>query len=508
MDKYTMTDTQSSLSPDNIDPRWIPGKEGFWEVVIGLEVHAQVISNAKLFSGASTDFGADPNAQVSLVDAGFPGMLPVINQKCVEQAIKTGLGLNAKINLTSLFDRKNYFYADLPQGYQISQFETPIVGEGYLDIELEDGTEHRIGIERLHLEQDAGKSIHDQHPSKSYIDLNRSGVALMEIVSKPDMRCIEEAQAYVKKLRALVRCLGTCDGNMEQGSMRADVNISLRRPGDKLGTRAEIKNVNSIRFMGQAIAYEIDRQRDLLEHGQAVVQETRLFDPVKGITRSMRSKEDAQDYRYFPDPDLPPLVFSQELVDRLKSELPELPDEKKKRYMADFDMGAYDASIITSSMRTSAYFEDALTHLKRKDPAHVKILVNWLTGELFGLLKKENTELKDSKITPIMLAELVDVIADDVISGKIAKTLFPEMWETGDMPRTLIAKHGLEQVSDDGAIKAVIKRILSANQDKVAEYKSGKEKMFGFFVGQVMKEMQGKGNPKTINTLLRDLLES
>ncbi len=505
LDTATASNTTSS---GDTDSRWIKGKTGFWEVVIGLEVHAQVVSNAKLFSGASTDFGADPNAQVSLVDAGFPGMLPVINKFCVEQAIKTGLGLNAQINLHSLFDRKNYFYADLPQGYQISQFETPIVGEGHLDIELEDGTERLIGIERLHLEQDAGKSIHDQHPSKSYIDLNRSGVALMEIVSKPDMRSIEEAQAYVKKLRALVRCLGTCDGNMEQGSMRADVNISLRRPGDELGIRAEIKNVNSIRFMGQAIAYEIDRQMDLLEHGESVAQETRLFDPVKGITRSMRSKEDAHDYRYFPDPDLPPLVFSQDLVDRIKSELPELPDEKKKRFMSAYDMNSYDASVITSSMATSAYFEEALSHLQHKDPAHVKILVNWLTGELFGLLNKEGVELKNSPITPVMLAELVDVIADDVISGKIAKQIFPDMWSSGDMPRVIITKKGLEQVSDDGAIKEIIDRILAANEDKVAEYKGGKDKMFGFFVGQVMKEMQGKGNPKTINKLLRDVLDN
>ena len=505
--------TESKLSETNVaensgqDSRWIPGKEGFWEVVIGLEVHAQVVSKAKLFSGASTDFGADPNAQVSLVDAGFPGMLPVVNKYCVEQAIKTGLGLNAQINLKSLFDRKNYFYADLPQGYQISQFETPIVGEGHLDIELEDGTERRIGIERLHLEQDAGKSIHDQHPSKSYIDLNRSGVALMEIVSKPDMRSIEEAQAYVKKLRALVRCLGTCDGNMEQGSMRADVNISLRRPGGELGTRAEIKNVNSIRFMGQAIAYEIDRQRDLLEHGEEVVQETRLFDPVKGVTRSMRSKEDAHDYRYFPDPDLPPLVVSQDLVDRIKANLPELPDEKKKRFMADYDLGSYDASVITSSMQTSAYFEAALAALSDKSPANVKILVNWLTGELFGLLNKEDVELKDSKITPEMLAELVDVIAEDVISGKIAKQIFPDMWESGEMPRVIIAQKGLEQVSDDGAIQEIVNRILDANQDKVEQYRGGKDKLFGFFVGQVMKEMQGKGNPKAINKILRDALD-
>ena len=490
------------------DPRWVEGKDGYWEVVIGLEVHAQVISKAKLFSGASTDFGADPNAQVSLVDAGFPGMLPVVNAFCVEQAIKTGLGLNAVINKKSLFDRKNYFYADLPQGYQISQFETPIVGEGYVDIELEDGTERRIGIERLHLEQDAGKSIHDQHPSKTYIDLNRSGVALMEIVSKPDIRSIEEAQAYVKKLRALVRCLGTCDGNMEQGSMRADVNVSLHRPGTPFGTRAEIKNVNSIRFMGQAIAYEISRQRDLLENGEEVVQETRLFDPIKGVTRSMRSKEDAHDYRYFPDPDLPPLVVSDDLINRLRSELPELPDEKKKRFIADFGLNSYDASVITSSQQNSDYFESAIASLTHKKPETIKMLVNWFTGELFGLLNKENVEVNQSPITPTMLAELVDVIAEDVISGKIAKQIFPDMWETGKMPRTLIAEKGLEQVSDDGAIKAIIDDILLKNSDKVAEYKSGKDKLFGFFVGQVMKAMQGKGNPKTINEILRNALDN
>lgn len=488
------------------DPRWIESETGPWEVVIGLEVHAQVVSNSKLFSAASTDFGADPNAQVSFVDAGFPGMLPVINEQCVEQAIKTGLGLNAQINLRSLFDRKNYFYADLPQGYQISQFKTPIVGEGHLDIELEGGIERRIGIERLHLEQDAGKSVHDQHPSKSYIDLNRSGVALMEIVSKPDMRSIEEAQAYVKKLRALLRCLGTCDGNMEQGSMRADVNISLRRPGGPLGTRAEIKNVNSVRFMGQAIAYEIDRQMEILENGGEIVQETRLFDPVKGVTRSMRSKEDAHDYRYFPDPDLPPLVFSQSLVDRIRASLPELPDAKKKRFMTSFALSSYDADVLTADEESAAYFEAAQQALKSQDEKTIKTLANWMIVELFAVLNKEGVALEASKISPLHLAQLVDLIAADTISGKIAKQIFPDMWETGQEPAVIVKAKGLEQVSDDGAIEVIIDQIMAANEDKVADYRSGKDKLFGFFVGQVMKEMQGKGNPKAINDLLKKKL--
>ena len=489
------------------DPRWIQSETGPWELVIGLEIHAQIISKAKLFSGASTDFGADPNAQVSFVDSGFPGMLPVINKVCVEQAVRTGLGLNAKINLKSLFDRKNYFYADLPQGYQISQFETPIVGKGHLDIELEGGIERRIGIERLHLEQDAGKSVHDQHPTKSYIDLNRSGVALMEIVSDPDIRSIEEAQAYVKKMRALVRCLGTCDGNMEQGSMRADVNISLRRPGAELGTRAEIKNVNSIRFMGQAIAYEISRQMEILEDGGSIVQETRLFDPVKGVTRSMRSKEDAHDYRYFPDPDLPPLVIEQALVDRIRESMPELPDEKKKRFMAAYDLSSYDAAVLTADMDTSSYFETAIEALKNKEPKVVKILSNWLSGELFGLLNKESASIAESKISAVHLAEMVDLIAADTISGKIAKQIFPDMWETGESPAAIVKDKGLEQVSDDGAIEAIINEIIANNGDKVEQYKSGKDKLFGFFVGQVMKAMQGKGNPKAINDILKDKLK-
>lgn len=500
------SDTMSNDLVKN-DPRLLKGKTGHWELVIGLEIHAQVTSKAKLFSGASTDFGADPNTQVSFVDAGFPGMLPVINTLCVEQAVKTGLGLNAHINLKSLFDRKNYFYADLPQGYQISQFETPIVGRGHLMIELEDGIERRIGIERLHLEQDAGKSIHDQHPSKTYIDLNRSGVALMEVVSDPDMHSIEEVQAYVKKMRALLRCLGTCDGNMEQGSMRADVNISLRRPGDELGTRAEIKNVNSIRYMGQAIAYEISRQMEILENGGSVKQETRLFDPSKGMTRAMRSKENAHDYRYFPDPDLPPLVISQALVDRIAASLPELPDAKKKRFMADYGLNAYDAAVLTAGGDISSYFETALSALKNKEKKTVKTLSNWLSVELFGVLNKEGMSLKESKISAQNLAGMVDLIAADTISGKIAKQIFPDMWETGQSAAALVKEKGLEQVSDDGAIQGIVDEIIAANGDKVAEYKSGKDKLFGFFVGQVMKAMQGKGNPKAVNEILKATLK-
>lgn len=482
------------------------GRTGDWEVVIGLEVHAQVVSEAKLFSGSSTAFGGDPNSHVSLVDAAFPGMLPVLNEYCVEQAVKTGLGLDAEINLHSIFDRKNYFYADLPQGYQISQFQRPIVGEGYLDIETENNGTIRVGIERLHLEQDAGKSMHDQHPSKSYIDLNRSGVALMEIVSKPDMRSAEEAQAYMRKLRALLRCLGTCDGNMEQGSMRADINVSLRRPGEPLGRRAEIKNVNSVRFMGQAIQYEIERQMEILEDGGEIDQETRLFDASKGVTRSMRSKEDAHDYRYFPDPDLPPLIISQDLVDRLRSTLPELPDQKKDRFMRELGLSSYDSSVLISEGEKAAFFESSLEHLDPKNEKSSKLLANWLIGEFFGALNKDNLLIVDSKVTPEDLAKLVNLISAGTISGKIAKEVFADMWVTGQNPYQIVKDKGLEQVSDDGAILIMIDEVLSTNQDKVNEYKSGKEKLFGFFVGQVMKKMQGKGNPGLINKLLKEKL--
>jgi aspartyl-tRNA(Asn)/glutamyl-tRNA(Gln) amidotransferase subunit B len=499
----------SPITPGQ-DKRWAQGATGPWEVIIGLEVHAQITSKAKLFSGASTEFGAEPNTQVSFIDAGFPGMLPVINGYCVEQAIKTGLGLNAAIHLHSVFDRKNYFYPDLPQGYQISQFHYPIVGQGYLDIETPDGEKRRIGITRLHLEQDAGKSVHDQHPTKSYIDLNRSGVALMEIVSEPDIRSIEEAQAYMRKLRALVRCLGTCDGNMEQGSMRADVNVSVRRPGAALGTRAEIKNVNSVRFMGQAIAYEVNRQIEILESGGTIIQETRLFDPGQGITRSMRTKEDAMDYRYFPDPDLPPLVIAQETVDKIRAELPELPDQKKNRFIESFGLSSYDGEVLTSETENAAFFEQALAHLNSWQQGHdkkaAKILANWMTVELFALLNKEGVSLEHSKISPQALAELVDLIQKGTISGKIAKTIFPEMWQSGASALAIVKAQGLEQVSDDSAIAQIIDDVLAANPGMVADYKSGKDKLFGFFVGQVMKAMRGKGNPQTINDILRQKL--
>jgi len=487
----------------------VQGSTGLWEVVTGLEVHAQIDSKSKLFSGAATMFGASPNTQVSFVDAGFPGMLPIINQFCVQQAIKTGLGLNAEINKMSIFDRKNYFYPDLPQGYQISQFRYPIVGKGSLDIELEDGTVKSIGITRLHLEQDAGKSIHDQHPSKSYIDLNRSGVALMEIVTEPDMRSAEEAQAFVKKLRALLRCLGTCDGNMEQGSLRADVNVSLRRPGEPFGTRAEIKNVNSIRFIGQAIQFEIKRQMDILEKGGTIDQETRLFDPDKNETRSMRNKEDAHDYRYFPDPDLPPLILSQEEIERTRATLPELPDAKKTRFIQDFGLTSYDAGVLTSETETADFYEKCLSF--RSDKYEIqkfsKICANWIIGELFAALNRDALSLEQSRITPEALAELVKLLLDSVISGRIAKEIFPEMWDTGDFPTLIVKRKGLEQVSDDSAISASIDRILADNADKVAEYRSGKDKLFGFFVGLVMREMAGKGNPQVVNEILKKKLD-
>jgi aspartyl-tRNA(Asn)/glutamyl-tRNA(Gln) amidotransferase subunit B len=506
-----MSELNQDKAQDNgHDKRWAQGATGPWEIIIGLEVHAQISSQSKLFSGASTEFGAEPNTQVSFIDAGFPGMLPVINGYCVEQAIKTGLGLNAAINLHSVFDRKNYFYPDLPQGYQISQFHYPIVGQGHLDIETSEGETRRIGITRLHLEQDAGKSIHDQHPTKTYIDLNRSGVALMEIVSEPDIRSIEEAQAYTRKLRALLRCLETCDGNMEQGSMRADVNVSIRRPGAALGTRAEIKNVNSVRFMGQAIAYEVNRQIEILESGGSIIQETRLFDPVQGITRSMRTKEDAMDYRYFPDPDLPPLVIAQETVDKIRAELPELPDQKKNRFIETFGLSSYDGEVLTSEMENADFFEQAIAHLKSwqqgQDKKAAKILANWMTVELFALLNKEGVSLEKSKISPQALAELVDLIQQGTISGKIAKTIFPEMWASGNSALSIVKAQGLEQVSDDSAIAQIIDEVLAANPAMVEDYKSGKDKLFGFFVGQVMKAMRGKGNPQTINDILRQKL--
>ncbi|MFN7709769.1 MAG: Asp-tRNA(Asn)/Glu-tRNA(Gln) amidotransferase subunit GatB [Holosporales bacterium] len=486
----------------------IEGRTGNWEVVIGIEIHAQVTSAAKLFSGAATAFGASPNSQVSLVDAAFPGMLPVINRICVEQAIRTGFGLNAEINPISVFDRKNYFYADLPAGYQISQFTRPIVGRGHLDIDLEDGTTRRIGITRLHLEQDAGKSIHDQHPQKSYIDLNRAGVALMEIVSEPDIRSAEEAMAYVKKMRSLVRYLGTCDGNMEQGNLRADINISLRRPGEPFGTRAEIKNVNSVRFIGQAINYEIQRQLEILEDGGTIDQETRLFDASTGTTRTMRSKEDAHDYRYFPDPDLPPLVVSEAEIAKIQASLPELPDAKRRRFIDSFNLSHYDATMLTSEKEVADYYEaglSAFADLKAGDKGP-KLLANWIIGELFAALNRENLSIEGSKVSASHLAELVSLIASNVISGSIAKGVFADMWETGQSAAAIVKAKGLEQVSNDSAIRATIAKILEENADKVVEYRSGKDKLFGFFVGLVMRAMAGKGNPQMINDLLREML--
>jgi len=480
----------------------VSGRTGDWEVVIGMEVHAQVTSQSKLFSGSSAQFGAEPNMHVSLVDAAMPGMLPVINEECVRQAIRTGLGIKAQINLTSIFDRKNYFYADLPQGYQISQFQHPIVGEGEVTIELKDGSQHVIGIERIHLEQDAGKSMHDQHPTKSYIDLNRSGVALMEIVSRPDIRSAEQAGAYIKKLRSILRYLGTCDGNMEEGSMRADVNVSVRRPGEPLGTRTETKNLNSVRFIMQAIDYEVERQIELIEDGGKVDQETRLFDTSTGMTRAMRSKEDAHDYRYFPDPDLLPLRFTQDYVDSLKAELPELPDQIKQRMVSEYGLSSYDASVLTEERETAAYYEAASAGQDRK------MVANWMSVELFGALNRAGISLADCPVAPQQLGALVGLITDGTISGKIAKDVFADMFETGKDPAVIIEEKGLKQVSDTGAIEKMIDDVLAANQDKVAEYKSGKDKLFGFFVGQTMKLSKGQANPALVNQLLKAKLDS
>ncbi len=478
----------------------IKGETGDWEMVIGLEIHAQVLSETKLFSGASAAFGGAPNAQVSPVDAGMPGMLPVINSVCVEKAVRTGLGLNAAINLESVFERKNYFYPDLPQGYQISQYEKPIVGNGEIEIDLPDGTVKKIGIERLHLEQDAGKSLHDQHPQKSFVDLNRSGNPLMEIVSKPDLRTPEEAAAYVAKIRAIVRYLDTCDGNMDEGSMRCDVNVSVRRPGEPFGTRCEIKNVNSVRFVQQAIEYEARRQVEILEAGGKIVQETRLFDTKNGTTRSMRSKEDAHDYRYFPDPDLLPLVLDPSFVDGIKATLPELPDAKKKRFIA-MGLTPYDAGVITGERDRAAFFEKVANG---NDP---KLAANWLTNELLGALNKAEKDLADSPVSAEQLGGLVALIADNTISGKIAKEVFAEMWATGKDAAVIVEEKGLKQVTDTGAIEKLIDDVLAANADKVAEYRSGKDKLFGFFVGQIMKQSGGKMNPAMVNDLLKSKLQ-
>jgi aspartyl-tRNA(Asn)/glutamyl-tRNA(Gln) amidotransferase subunit B len=479
----------------------ISGNTGEWEVVIGLEIHAQVSSNAKLFSGSATEFGAEPNTQVSFVDAAMPGMLPVLNQFCVEQAVKTGLGLNAKINLVSAFDRKNYFYPDLPQGYQISQFYHPIVGAGVVDI-LVDGKKRTINIERIHLEQDAGKSIHDQSPDSSYVDLNRCGIALMEIVSAPDMRSPKEAAEYVKKLRAIVRYLGTCDGDMEKGSMRCDANVSVRKVGDsKLNNRCELKNINSMRYIVKAIEYEAQRQVDIYESGGEVAQETRLFDTETGETRSMRSKEDARDYRYFPDPDLMPLTITEEYVQNIKNNLPELPEQKQARYINELNLSAYDAEILTIEKETAAYFEEVI---KNSDP---KMAANWISAELFGRLNKAGIEINDCKITPAKFSGLLQLISSNVISGKIAKDVFDIMFETGSDAAKIVEEQGLQQVTNTGEIEAIIAQVLQENPDKVAEYKSGKDRLFGFFVGQVMKLSAGKANPNMVNDLLKDKLQ-
>ena len=472
-----------------------------YEVVIGLEVHAQVLSESKLFSSAPTKFGAEPNTQVSLVDAAFPGMLPVINEFCIKQAVKTGIGLNAKINKKSIFDRKNYFYADLPQGYQISQYKNPIVGEGSVVLDLSTG-EKIVGIERLHLEQDAGKSIHDIDPQNTLIDLNRSGIALMEIVSKPDLRSLEEVNAYIKKLRSIMRYLGTCDGNMQEGSLRADVNVSVRKKGQKeFGTRCEIKNVNSIKFMQMAIDYEANRQVDVIEEGGTIDQETRLFDIKKNETRSMRSKEDAHDYRYFPDPDLLPLELSDEFIKDLKKNIPELPDEKKKRFIGKFKLSPYEANILVSDIETSKYFEEVI------NKSDVKLSTNWITGELFALLNEKNLEISQSPITAKNLSKLINLIKDGIISGKIAKSVFEIMAEGDKDPQKIIEEKGLKQQNDPKELEKLIDKVINDNQDKVKEYKSGKEKLFGFFVGQAMKVSDGKANPQLVNEILKKKLK-
>ncbi len=483
----------------------LQGATGEWEMVIGLEVHAQVISKAKLFSGAATDFGAPPNEQVSLVDAAMPGMLPVINEYCVEQAVRTGLGLMAEINKHSVFDRKNYFYADLPQGYQISQYLQPIVGKGEIILDLADGEMRTVGITRLHLEQDAGKSLHDQHPSKTYVDLNRSGVALMEIVSEPDLRSPEEAGAYLRKLRSILRYLGTCDGNMEEGSMRCDVNVSVRRLGDNtFGTRCEVKNVNSIRAVQQAIDYEAARQVELLEDGGEVVQETRLWDPGKGVTRSMRGKEEAHDYRYFPDPDLLPLEFDDAFIERIRETLPELPDEKKLRFINHYGLPPYDAGVLVAERARADFYEEVVKGDGKRDP---KIAANWLITELLGVLNKGGHDIVDSPISAHQLGGLIDLIGDNTISGRIAKEVFAEMLETGEDAGAIVEKKGLKQITDTGAIEQIIDEVIAGAATQVEQFKSGNEKVLGWFVGQVMKATQGKANPGAVNKILREKLK-
>ena len=480
----------------------IQGNTGEWEIVIGMEIHAQVVSEAKLFSGASAAFGGEPNTHVSFVDAAMPGMLPVLNEKCVEQAVRTGLGLNAQINHNSIFARKNYFYPDLPQGYQISQYEKPIVGKGKIEIDLAGGQVKEIGITRLHLEQDAGKSVHDLHPKKSYVDLNRSGCALMEIVSEPDIRGPEEAAAYLSKIRMILRYLETCDGNMEEGSMRADVNISVRKPGQPYGTRCEVKNVNSVKAVQQAIEYEAVRQVEILENGGSIDQETRLWDPAKMETRSMRSKEEAHDYRYFPDPDLLPLNLEQSWIDRIKETLPELPDQKKHRFIDSYGLSAYDAGVLIAERERANYFE---TVAKGRD---AKLAANWVINELLGLLNKNGKGIADSPVTADNLGGLIELISDDTISGKIAKDVFAEMFTSGKAPGAIVEEKGLRQVTDTGMIEQVVDQVIAENPDNVAAYKGDKDKLFGFFVGQVMKKTQGKANPAAVNDILRKKLDS
>ncbi len=484
-------------------PYRLTGATGDWEVVVGLEIHAQVVSEAKLFSGAATAFGAEPNTQVSLVDAAMPGMLPVINKACVRQAVRTGLGLRAQINLRSVFDRKNYFYPDLPQGYQISQFTQPIVGEGAVEIEV-DGETRVIGIERLHLEQDAGKSLHDRSPTKTYIDLNRSGVALMEIVSKPDIRSPEEAAAYVSKVRSIVRYLGTCDGNMEEGSLRADVNVSVRRPDGPLGTRCEIKNVNSVRFVRQVVEIEARRQIEIIEDGGAVDQETRLYDPERGVTRAMRSKEESHDYRYFPDPDLLPLELDAAWVKEIEAGLPELPDVKLGRFMDDYGLTPYDAAVLVAERETADYFEAVVDPKGKQRDA--KQAANWVGSELFGRLNRDGLTIADSPVSAAQLGGLLDLIGDETISGRIAKDVFAEMCETGKDAAAIVDAKGLRQITDTGAIEAAIDAAIAAAPEQAAQFKAGNAKVAGWFVGQVMKATQGKANPKAVNEILRKKL--
>jgi aspartyl-tRNA(Asn)/glutamyl-tRNA(Gln) amidotransferase subunit B len=494
-----MTDVVITTRKGTDPAQLLEGATGKWEVVIGMEVHAQVLSKAKLFSGASAAFGAEPNEHVSFVDAAMPGMLPVINKYCVEQAVKTGLGLKAAINKRSIFDRKNYFYPDLPAGYQISQYKHPIVGEGVVIVDMPGGKSFTVGIERLHLEQDAGKSLHDQHPDQSYVDLNRAGVALMEIVSKPDLRSSEEAAAYLKKLRGILRYLGTCDGNMEEGSMRADVNVSVRKPGDKLGTRCEIKNVNSMRFVAAAVEFEARRQIDLIESGETIHQETRLYDSKKNETRSMRSKEEAHDYRYFPDPDLLPLEFDDAFVGRIKASLPELPDDKKDRFMRDYGLSLYDAGVLVAERESAEFYEQVA---KGRD---AKLAANWVINELFGRLNKEDKTIAESPVSAAAMGSIVSLIGDGTISGKIAKDVFEIAWTEGGDPAQIVEKRGLRQVTDMGAIEAAVDKVIAANPQKVEQAKA-KPSLAGWFVGQVMAATGGKANPQAVNEILKKKL--